>query len=83
MNKEVEEWLKDADGIVIECEEDNISPNTLVSITPMYVRVGKHSASGQRNVTLEEALKIDKKQIAKGENLISYLNSRIGKKIFD
>ena len=79
----IEDWLKDADGIVIECEEDDINPHTLVSVTPSYVEGTTSSGGGQRTMTLQEALKINKKQIAKGDKFIAYLNSRIGKKIFD
>lgn len=78
-----EDWLKDADGIVIECEEDDINPHTLVSVTPTYMEGTKSSGGGQRIMTLQEALKINKKQIAKGDKFIAYLNSWIGKKIFD
>lgn len=79
-----EDWLKDADGVVIECEDGgNIDPYTLVSVTPLYTRAGVHLAGGQRHILLKEALKINKRQIAKGQKLIDYLNSRIGKKVFD
>ena len=83
MTETTEDWLKDVDGIVIECEEDNINPYTLVSVTPLYMKGKTGSAKGQRNMTLEEAFKIDKKQIARGVKLLEYLKSRIGKKVFD
>lgn len=83
MNKEIEEWLKDADGVVIECEEEDITPHTLVSITPFYEKSGKHQAEGQRTILLKEAFKIERRQIVKGQKLIDYLSSRIGKKEFD
>lgn len=83
MDKEIDNWLKDADGVVIECEEDEITPYTLVSITRFYEKSGKHLASGQRSVLLKEAFNIEKRQIVKGQKLIDYLNSRIGKKEFD
>ena len=78
-----EDWLKEADGIVIECEEDEINPYTLVSVTPFYEKRMAQGTGGQRTMLLKEALNIDKRQITKGEKLISYLQSRIGKKIFD
>ena len=84
MVETIEDWLKDADGVVIECEEGgDINPHTLVSVTPLYAEGKNGSASGQRDITLKEALKINKKQIAKGDKLIAFLNSRVGKKIFD
>jgi len=81
--EESNDWLKEADGIVIECEEEEINPYTLVSVTPFYTKKADSSVDGPRNMTLQEALNIKKRQIAKGENLIAYLHSRIGKKIFD
>ncbi len=80
---EIEDWLKNANGIVIECEEDNIDPYTLVSVTRLYIEGKTSSGSGQRSMTLQEALKINKRQIAKGDKLIAYFNSRKGKEIFD
>jgi len=79
-----EDWLKDADGIVIECEEDEINPHTLVSVTPLYMEGKRHTGDGgQRNMTLQEAFKIQKRQIVKGQRLLDYLKTRIGKKEFD
>ena len=78
-----EDWLKEADAIIIECEEDNISPHTLVSVSPFNTKTNEHLISEIKSMTLQEALKIDKKQILRGDKLINYLKSRIGKKEFD
>ncbi len=78
-----EDWLKEVDGIVIECEEDDINPHTLVYVAPFYTKTPKNSSNITKSMTLQEALKINKRQIVKGDNLINYLKTRIGKKIFD
>ena len=80
---EIRYWLKEADGIVIECEEENINPYTLVSVTPLVMEGKKSSSGGQRTMTLQEAFKIPKRQVIKGQKLIDYLKTRIGKKEFD
>ena len=49
MDKEIDDWLKDADGVVIECEEDEITPYTLVSITPFYEKSGERTGRRARN----------------------------------
>ncbi len=81
---ETEDWLKDADGVVIECElEEDINPYTLVLVVPLYTQTPENPSNITKSMTLQEALKIDKRQVAKGDKLIAYLNSRIGKKPFD
>ena len=84
MNKiKTEDWLKKADAIVIECQEDSITEFTLVHVMPFNTQTQEILIDHREEMLLKEALKIKKRQIAKGEKLISYLNSRIGKKIFD
>ncbi|MBU2616967.1 MAG: hypothetical protein KKB79_03245 [Nanoarchaeota archaeon] len=78
-----EDWLKEADAVVIECEEEDISPHTLVLVRPFNTKTQELLANIGKQMTLQEAFKIEKRQIAKGDNLISYLQSRIGKKEFD
>lgn len=78
--KEKNEWLDEADAIVIECEEANINPHSLASITPFYDKTIPKIKGGQKIMTLKEAFAINKRQIAKGQNLIDYLKTRIGKK---
>jgi len=83
---EKDDWLKGADGIVIECEEDEITPYTLISVTPLYIEGVKipKGSGGQRTMMLKEALKINKKFVVKNSpKLIDYLKTRIGKDIFD
>lgn len=77
------DWLKEADAIIIECDEDDISPHTLVSVSPYNTKTKEWLKFQKESMTLQEALKLDKKQIAHSNKLIEYLNSRIGKKIFD
>jgi len=84
MVKEVETWLEDVEVIVIECEEKgDIDAYTLVSVTPLYMEGEDGSASGQRQMLLKEALKINKRQVIKGQKLRDYLNSGVGKSLFD
>lgn len=78
-----EDWLKEADAIVIECEEDDITPYTLVSVSPFNTKTQEHLINMTKNMTLEEALKINKRQIVHSDNLLAYLKTRMGKKIFD
>ncbi|MBS3091765.1 hypothetical protein J4217_04955 [Candidatus Pacearchaeota archaeon] len=77
------DWLKEADAIVIECEEEEITPYTLVLVSPFNTKTQEHLVNVRREMLLNEALNIPKRQIAKGQKLIDYLSSRIGKKIFD
>ena len=79
--KTAEAWLKDADKVMIESEEDGkINPNTLVSITPVYLEGRSGSASGQKFMPLKEAEKIKKEQIVKGKKLMDYYQAIIDKK---
>ena len=81
-----EDWLKGADGIVIECEEDDITPYTLISVTPLYIEGVKipKGSEGQKTMILKEALKINKRLVVKNSpKLMDYLKTRIGKDIFD
>ena len=78
-----EDWLKEADAIIIECEEEYINPHTLVSVSSYNTKTKEHLINVRKSMTLQEAFKINKRQIAKGDKLIAYLNSRIGKKEFD
>jgi len=83
---EKDDWLNGADGIVIECEEDNITPYTLISVTPLYLKGVKipKGSEGQRTMMLKEALKINKRLVVKNSpKLIDYLQTRIGKDVFD
>ena len=66
----------------IECQEDIINEYTLVNITPFNTKTNELLIDHKEEMLLKEALKINKRQIAKGNNLINYLKSRIGKKIF-
>lgn len=76
-------WLKEADAIIIECEEDDINPHTLVSVSPFNTKTNEWLKFEKENMTLQEALKINKKQIVHSNKLIEYLKTRMGKKIFD
>ncbi len=78
----IKEWLKEADAIIIECEEDTISPHTLVSVSPYNTKTKENLINLRKNMTLKEAFKINERQIVKGNRLIAYLKSRIGKKEF-
>ena len=76
-----EDWLKEADAIVIECQEDSINEYTLVHVMPFNTKTNELLIDRREEMLLKEALKINKRQIAKGDKLIDYLGSQIGKKI--
>lgn len=77
------DWLNEADAVVIECQEDDINEHTLVNVTPFNTKTQELLINYREEMLLKEALKINKRQIAKGDNLINYLKTKIGKKIFD
>ena len=83
LKMKTEDWLKEADVIVIECQEDEISEFTLVHVMPFNTKTQELLINHRKEMLLKEALKIKKRQIAKGDNLINYLKRRIGKKMFD
>ena len=77
-----EGWLKQADAIMIECQEDSINEYILVHVMPFNTKTNELLINDRKEMLLKEALDIKKRQIAKGDKLINYLKSRIGKKIF-
>jgi len=82
----VDNWLKGAEGIVIECEEEDITPYTLVLVTPLYEKRAKSSkgSGGQRTMMLNEVLKIKGRVVVKNSpKLLEYIQTRIGKEMFD
>ena len=78
-----EDWLKEADAIVIECQEDSINEFTLVQVMPFNTKTNELLINYKKEMILKEAFKIKKRQIVKGDKLIAYLKSRLGKKEFD
>jgi hypothetical protein len=78
-----EDWLKESDTIVIECQEDSVNEYTLVEVMPFDTKTNELLIDHKEIMLLKEALKINKRQIAKGNKLIEYLRSRLGKRIFD
>ena len=77
------DWLKETDAVIIECEEDEINPYTLVSVSPFNTETNEWLKFEKESMTLKEALKINKRQIIHNDKLKEYLKTRIGKKIFD
>lgn len=83
---ETDNWLKGADGIVMECEEDDITPYTLVLVTPLYTEGTKspRGSGGQRTMILKEAMKIKGRLVIKNSpKLLEYIQTRMGKGMFD
>ena len=83
---EADDWLKGADGIVIECEEDDITLYSLVLVTPLYTEGAKspRGNGGQRTMTLQEASKIKGRLVVKNSpKLLEYIQTRMGKGMFD
>jgi hypothetical protein len=79
-------WLDGADGIVIECEEEDITPYTLILVTPLYSKGEKSpkGSGGQRTMVLKEAMEIKGKLIVKNSpKLLEYIQTRMGKRMFD
>ena len=60
------DWLKETDAVVIECEEDEISPHTIVLVRPFNTKTQEFLVNKGKEMTLQESLKIDKRQIVKG-----------------
>jgi len=83
---EIDNWLKGSDGIVIECDEDEINQYTLILVTPLC-EVGIKSqkrSGGQRTMILKEVMKIKGKLIVKNSpKLLKYIQTRMGKEMFD
>jgi len=79
-------WLNGAEGIVIECDENDITPYTLVLVTPLYMEGAKSpkGSGGQRTMTLKEVMEIKGKLIIKNSpKLLEYIQTRMGKGMFD
>jgi hypothetical protein len=82
----VDNWLKDTEGIVIECEEDEITPYTSILVTPLYKEGVKSpkGSDGQRTMILKEIMKIKGRLIVKNSpKLLEYIQTRMGKEMFD
>ena len=79
MNERTKNWLKNADAVIIECNEDNINDCSLVSVSPYNTQKSEWLINTKREMLLKEAEKIKKRQIVKGKNLIKYYQSQIKK----
>ena len=79
-------WLKNAEGIVMECGEEEITPYTLVLVTPLYMQGAKspRGSEGQKTMLLKEAMEIKGRLVVKNSpKLLEYIQTRMGKKMFD
>ena len=70
--EKTEDLKKESDAIMIECDEEVIDENSLVSISPFNTKTKEWLVNDKKMILLKEAEKIKKKQIVKGNNLIKY-----------